>query len=115
MTYPKLSAATTTQTTQLTNNVISQCTFLNDKNLTCSTVISYQGNLLWATQTTSTNEVQKLSESVSSGNVVLKAGCKITELLTGNSVIVTFAGEIIDGGSVNTITGTQIGIFTQST
>lgn len=112
-----MDPSTTTQTTLLTNNVIAQCTFLNDANFTCRILISYQGKVLWATQTTSTNTQQQLSDSVTSGNVGLKAGCTLSERISGKSlwiggsIIVTFDGEIVDGGSVEKITGTEIGIF----
>lgn len=107
-----LAAPTTTQTTHLTLNCVSQCTFLNDPNMTTSTAITYQGNLLWTTQTTSTNTTQKLSEDVSSGPVTLKAGSEIHERISGTSVIITYTGVIIDGGSENNLQGTQIGVFT---
>lgn len=106
-----LSAPTTTQTTHLTINCISDCTFLGDTALTCSTVIKYQGNLLWPTQTTSTNNKQTLNTDVQSGPVVLKAGAVIVQNMVGNMLIVTFTGVIVDSGSDNTLQGRQIGVF----
>ena len=105
-------ACAQTTTTQLTINCNSVCTYSNNASLQTQITFNYQSNLIWATMLSNSMMSQSLASDMSIGTVTLKSGSTVTLQNVGSTFNILFTGTIVDSGSSNTFTNTQIASFT---
>lgn len=106
-----MKQGTSTVTTPLTVNCNSQTTYNGDSNQTTSAVFYYQNNILWATQVNNTMTETQLSADSTAGPVTLKKGATVKLQSLGDAFVIQFTGTIVDSGSENKFTGTNIGTY----